>query len=504
MERIKKKLYCAILILALGGCTEETFDEPRVVTEKILYVSGEIARLTGRVLSLGGENVADHGFIISSSSNFSDTVRIQLGSKSKPGRFYGDTERLNPEIDYFCKSYIVSEGQVIFGNVLEFKTLTPDILSFTPLTALPGAKAKIFGKNFSQDTKVFFGPNEAEISNIQFESRLDIQIPPIADTSVVSVRVTTKGRTFEFEQKFEYIFGTWKRLPDFMYPDQISGPVSLQAGDKYVFGLGRDLHGDNLAESELYELDLPTWTWQRIQFDGLGSSFPFASDGFFGSGQWQIFPTNDLFLTNTWYEYVPSAGSNVVGEVQLKGVLPFRLFKGTSFKAGEKLFVMGGYHVDRSDNLDIWAYDEPTDQWSLHGQTSISMDSEYPFFVYDGTPHIITLEGALLRYIVADNRWEHISDAPFTASFSGNVNFSGISQLVGDKAYIGLFYRNPIMWEYNIPENSWKEKVAFPGDFLNINNGTFTYDGKIYVIRNSNRSSSIPMQIWEFDPLGLK
>lgn len=485
----------------LSDCTEDVDMEPLVVTEKILYVSGEILRLTGRVLSVGEENLSDHGFVISTSSDFQDEIRIALGPKGKPGRFYGDTELLNPEMDYYCKTYIVSRNNTVYGNVLEVQTLSPDIISFTPKTALPGARAKIFGKNLSKDTRVFFGPNEAKILNIQFESRIDVEIPPIPDTSVVSVRVTTKGRDFEFDEGFEYIFGVWNKREGFINPTQIWGPVSMKMGNKYVYGLGRNLFGDNKSEQELYQLDLGTWSWESVPFNGLGVSHPFSSDGFFGGGEWQILPVDDLFYTDLWYEYVPSVDG--IGNVEARGTLPFKLFKGRSFKMRDQLFVLGGYMIDRSQNRDVWAYDELSETWSVVGQTPFHIDAEFPFFTHNDIVFFITLTGEMWQYFPLDDQWEYVTDIPFTATFSG-LNYSGLSEVIDDKVYIGLFYRNPIMWEYNIPENSWKEKVEFPGDFFKINSGMFTHEEKVYTILFSNRSKSNPMEIWEFDPKGLK
>lgn len=151
------------LLLIGGACTEDDPETTILVTEEVLFASGEQLRILGRLITNQSINANDHGFYLASDENFSNPLLISLGPKEGPGRFIGETSGLNTGQTYFVKAFMDLGSGPEFGNVIEVATLNPGIESFSPKFGKENGELFILGRNFTSDTRVFFGDQEAEI-----------------------------------------------------------------------------------------------------------------------------------------------------------------------------------------------------------------------------------------------------------------------------------------------------------------------------------------------------
>jgi len=84
-----------ILVAIFFGSCEEEVSTFALLTEPPLYVSGESARLVGRLIANNQLRVDDHGFWLDTREDFSDPVIVSLGERSGPGRFIGEARNLD-------------------------------------------------------------------------------------------------------------------------------------------------------------------------------------------------------------------------------------------------------------------------------------------------------------------------------------------------------------------------------------------------------------------------
>ena len=101
----------------ITGCEDDNFNvDPVILTEQMLFVSGEQVRLSGRLVATENQSVSDHGFIISAEPSFSNPITISLGERTTPGRFIGETTGLNVGQTYYWKAFSVIDGSPLEGE----------------------------------------------------------------------------------------------------------------------------------------------------------------------------------------------------------------------------------------------------------------------------------------------------------------------------------------------------------------------------------------------------
>jgi len=483
---IKGYRYLLIVFLALGfltsSCEEENLKfEPAVLTEQLLFVSGEQVRLSGRLVANESQNVTEHGFTISADESFSSPLTIALGPRSLPGRFIGEISGLTGGQSYFWKAFIIIDGSLIEGSTYQFSTLLPEITSYSPATAFAGSNIFISGRNFGSDTKVFFDNEEAEILDIDRESVIKARIPPIGNSSIVDIKVVTKSIDLTAEQPFEYVIGKWELIDHFITPYYYSQNISFIDGANFYFGIGYE---NNLPNETIWKLDIPSMQWSETSYDKNVLISSFFGPSFLGSGRYD----SGIFSS----EFIVFENENFIS----KNPLPFSLTKGVAFKIGQHIYAMGGNAARNELNYDVFKYYAEEDSWEFHTKLGINVTGENPYFIHGSYAYFITSDKFVYRFDPVNITWEKISVFPSNSVEFGN----GAYQVIGDFAYIGLFLRDRTIWEYNIPDNSWKPKIGFPGDSFNKTATSFTYDGTMYVLKNPSESSSEGMNIWTFNP----
>ena len=141
------------MLLAFGSCTQESDTPILVSTEDLLFVGGDKVRISGRLLTNQDVLATDHGFLFSTESSFAGAQTLSLGQKNGPGRFIGESTGFKIGQTYFAKAFAEINGQRIEGDVVELKTLTPSVSSFSPTYASAGNEMAERYRDWETDRK---------------------------------------------------------------------------------------------------------------------------------------------------------------------------------------------------------------------------------------------------------------------------------------------------------------------------------------------------------------
>ncbi len=477
-----------ISITIFSSCEESPNLPYIVVSEEILYVSSEQVRLIGRVISMGDQPIHDHGFEIDLNESFNSPIRVSLGEKSSPGRFLGESSGLTSDTQYYWRSYIETGDRVIFGEVKTFLTLTPGLVDFSPKFGQGGDVVLINGKNFSQDTEVYFGTRKVVIDEIVFESQIRIRVPPIANVAFESITVKTQGTELTFDTPFEYIIGKWEKIADFVNDLQLTEPLVFQENQHLVVGLGRNI---NTAQNnpDIWSLNLETLQWSNLNFTGQVANAPFSVPGYFGSGA-IAFGFSFTTIGNEFWKVTD-------GQLTKLSNLPFQLYKSIGVKHQDYIYVVGGQTTSRTNNFQIHRFNLNTQSWSTAGSSPFPISSDNASYSFDDRHYFVLNDGRITQFIPESNSWGQ------TASYIGGAfDNGGVAVALHDKVYMGLTFGRDF-WEYTPATNQWKRKNSFSGTGNYTNLGYFTYNGYIYILRRYTgpQVAQWPrLSLWKFDP----
>lgn len=475
------------MLLLVIGCTEEESGTTLVVTEEVLYTSGEQVRLLGRLITNQPVTANDHGFYLSHDANFSAPIIISLGIKEGAGRFIGEAEALSARKKYFAKAFMDLGNGIEFGNVIELETLAAGIDSYSPGFGTTNQEVFILGKNFTKDTKVFFGTEEAQVLENLFESRLRVKIPPINGQASVKIRVESQDQVLTFPTSFEYQTGSYQKMA--VYPEDVRmvDNIYFQSGGRLYMGLG----SDRLLTfyPKIFSYDPVTNQWSNSNFPGSPRSFGFATSNYLGGGIAEL--GREPFSINSSFWRV--TGGNYV---RLKD-LPFRSRESVAFEISNELYVLGG---KEGDPLALRKHQALSDSWvSLNSSPRVFEDTD-PHFVYQGKLFILGSDKALYSYDPVTTDWSSISNFP------GSLGQGyGFAYVIGSKAYFGGFKRSNEMWELNLTTLTWLPKNPIPGTSQTITSGSFVQGQYIYFTRQQDITlvGSFPLDLYRFDPNGI-
>ncbi len=494
-NKLGRLFFIQIVFLTLvlqTACIPDSEVQNVVITEDVLYISGEKVRLTGRVIEATGA-VDDHGFYISTDADFTSPITIALGPKANGlGRFIGEYDRLDINTGYYYRSFANIKGQEVTGQIKEFASLKPSLDIFFPQEGFAGTAIKILGANFTLDTKVFVGDTEVILESLENESVITVRVPPIASSSEVLIRVQVQDTTMLFQRPFAYYFGKWKQETTFFDNRQIYESMFAFDNGQFVFGMGKD--AQSVSNTLVWGLDMATYTWSDLNFPGsLPMRSPFSSNGYWGSGV-EVRSFGGTVLSPYFWRY---AG----GVFEQKPFLNFRLYQSVALHLNGDLYVFGGKNADETDNFIIHRYQELLDVWDIAGDAPVVLSNAYPYFAYNNKAYFLLPEGDIWQFNPAEG-WTVV------ANFPGNVEMGGIADVLNDKIYIGLFENSSLVWEWDINNDNWVKKAMFPGSIRDITIAHFAYNNKIYVFRSKFSGGQYEidprMELWSLDPQALK
>jgi hypothetical protein len=482
--------YCFVLLsmLLLGGCEEVEEPSFSILTEEIVNVSGERAIVLGRLIAFENIPFEDHGFYFSRDTNFDQPIILSLGETSRPGRFLGEVDGLELGVEYFVKAFGEKEGEVIFGNVISFITLDPALERFAPMTQFPGEEISIFGRNFGDDTEVYFDGQKAQVIEVVFGFRVRVRVPPMMGNPSVELKILTRGIELIAAEPFNYATGTYENLgiviEDFVLVDNIY----FQQGDRFFAGLGIDISAR--PSNHIWEFSPGQSSWQRTSFNGVTQRKAANSrTGYFGGGVQTPQLGGDLLNDNFWYfdgdkfNTIPSP--------------PISIVDGLGFMAQGRFYIAGGTFGIGSQ---VYRYDPATSLWQLRPNLPYNVDKSMVHFVHNDQLYIINKNKALLRYNLETAQSTVISEypSPFIENFSDT---GGLSVVVGDKVFIGLYDNNEDMWELDMNTLIWSRKNRFSGPNRGRIAAFFELEGILYFLRYYTINPG--MEFWKFDPNGF-
>lgn len=486
---MRNSFYLGILVMLLLsiGCTEEESGTTLLVTEEVLYTSGEQVRILGRLITNQPVSASDHGFYLSQDANFASPVIISLGAKEGAGKFVGQTFGLSSRKKYFAKAFMDIGNGIEFGNVVELETLAAGLDSYSPRFGTPGKEIFILGKNFTKDTKVFFGTEPAQVLEILFESRLRVRIPAAKGSSSVPIRVQSQDQNLVFPINFEYQTGSYLEVAPFPEPVRLIENISFQNGGLFYAGLGTDRKLSFYTKIQSY--NPVTNQWQNSNFPGSPRAFGFATANYIGGGVAEL--GREPYILNPSLWRVTASGFQ-----RLKD-LPFPSRESLAAELNGELYVIGG----KEGNLQgVRKYNPASETWTTLGDSPTQFTKEHASFVHQNRFYVIGSDKVLYSFEPVSGSWSQISVFPGALG----VGY-GFGQVIGSKAYIGGYTRVDEVWELNLANLNWVSKNPIPGTPQSVTAGSFEKDGFVYIMRQQdiNLIGNFPLIVYKFDPNGI-
>ncbi|MFT4859286.1 MAG: hypothetical protein ACI9UV_002136 [Algoriphagus sp.] len=489
MRHMRNSLLLSILVLLSFaiGCTEEESETTILVTEEVLYTSGDQVRLLGRLITNQPVTATDHGFYLSQDANFASPVIISLGTKEGAGRFIGENGMLSAQKKYFAKAFMDIGNGIEFGNVVELETLAVGIDSYSPGFGTGGKEVFILGRNFTKDTKVFFGTEPAQVLEILFESRLRVRIPEAKGSSSVLIRVQSQDQNLVFPINFEYQTGSYIAVAPFPEQVRLIENISFQNGGLFYAGLGSDRKLSFYTNIQSY--NPVTNQWKNANFPGSARTFAFATANYLGGGVSELGREPYTMNPSLW-RVIPT------GFQRLKD-LPFSSRESLAAELNGELYVIGG---KEGNTQAVRKHNSTSDTWTTLANSPVQFTKENASFVYQNRFYVIASDRVLYAYRPLTDTWDQIS------IFPGDLGQGyGFGQVIGTKAYVGGYTRVDQIWEMNLVTLNWVSKNPIPGTPQSGTAGSFEKDGFIYIMRQQdiNLIGNFPLIIYKFDPNGI-
>jgi hypothetical protein len=482
-----QKLLAALIfsmLLANWSCTQQDDTPILVSTEDVLFVGADKIRLSGRLLTNREVLATDHGFIFSTEASFTSPILLSLGEKNSPGRFIGEQGGFKLGQAYFVKAFAEVDGQRLEGATVQLKTLSPIAASFSPTYGLAGAEMIIEGKNFPVGTKVFFGNQEATVLKNVFESKLTVRIPAATGQVQVPVKLVVQNKEIVLPIPFEYQAGKYTKVSDFPGNLRIYDNSYFSTSSGFHVGLGKIKLGDNYAGFQRFNPG--TGTWSEVSFPGNRRRFAFATTNYLGGGALE--PARDQFVYDRSFWKINGSSFERLGD------LPFNSREALAVDWQGSLLLFGG--LDGASLL-VRAYDPAQRTWSSRRNAPLSLGRSAAAFVWGARVIILGSNGQVWEYNPPLDSWQLLTTYPGSKGQGYPV-----AEVIGSKAYLGLFRATQELWELNLETLTWKVKNQIIGLPQSINAGHFQYNGSLYFLRVPEESvaGNLSMELYKFDP----
>jgi len=482
-----QKLLVALIfsmLLSTWSCTQQDDTPILVSTEDVLFVGGDKLRISGRLLANREVLATDHGFVFSTDASFASPILLSLGEKSSPGRFIGEQSGFKLGQTYFVKAFAEVGGKRLEGATVQLKTLSPIATSYSPTYGLAGAELTIEGKNFPAGTKVFFGNQEAPVLKNLFESKLTVRIPAATGQVLVPVKLVIQNKEFVLPVPFEYQAGKYTKVSDFPGGLRIYDNSYFYNASGFHVGLGKIKLGDNFAGFQRY--NPATGTWSEVSFPGNKRRFAFATSNYLGGGALE--PARDQFVYDRSFWKINGSTFERLGD------LPFNAREALAVDWEGGLLLFGG--LDGASLL-VRSYDPGLGTWSTKRTAPLALGRNAAAFVRGARVVVLGSNGQVWEYNPPLDSWQLLTTYP-----GSKGQGYPIAEVIGSKAYMGLFRATQELWELNLETLVWKTKNQIIGLPQSINSGHFQFNGSIYFLRAPEESVSgtLTMELYKFDP----
>jgi hypothetical protein len=472
------------ILLAFWSCTQEDDTPILVATEEVLFVGGDKIRISGRLLANREVLAEDHGFEFSTQASFANPIIVSLGEKSQPGRFIGEKSGFKLTQTYFVKAFATINGERLEGKVIELSTLAPAVTSFAPSYGQAGQELVILGKNFPEGTKVFFGNQEAPVLQNVFESRLTVKIPAPTGQIVVPIKLRIQDKEITLSTPFEYQAGKYTKVSDFPGNVRIYDNSYFSNAAGFHVGLGKIKLGDSYAGFQRFNPASGTWT--EVEFPGNRRRFAFATANYLGGGALE--PSRDQFVYDRSLWKINGSSFERLGD------LPFNSRDALAVDWEGGLILFGG--LDGASLL-VRVYDPVQRTWVTKRNAPIALGRNAAAFARATRVIVMGSNGQVWEYNPPLDSWQLLTTYP------GNKGQGyPIAEVIGNKAYLGLFRATQELWELDLETLKWKTKNQIIGFPQSITSGHFQYNGSIYFLRAPEESVSgtLTMELYKFDP----
>lgn len=479
-------LLFSFLLLLVTACIEDEPQGPaQVVSEEVVFVSGEIVILSGRVLSQDEIFVTDHGFEISENEDYSEAIIISLGELNIPGRFIAQTNQLQIEKSYFARSFLVENGETVYGQTLSFSTLKPQLVSYEPKVAEEGTEITIVGTGLTADTKIFFGDREITEFTFSYESIITFLVPEIQNEYLIDISLVSQGSTLTFDEAFEYIIGTWDFEGYFEDSEFAQGMFNKYIDINYlhddsgllVFNGLLDidaLPGADTLNKRVHKIDLQNFNSESIAFNGDHTVGGFHAYPYFGMGSKEVigFNQGEISLSNKIYIYQDD-------EIELLTTAPESLYNSVCTNMDNKLYIYGGETSSRERNRQIYVYDIDSDTWSSNELSVIDISNDLPYWSHNNSSYFLTNNKEIWEHNAMTNEWEMVSLYP------GKIGDIGFATVLDDRVFIGMFDSTIDLYEVDANTfEKWRAKNRVVGGLDKSTIAMWAQDDKIFALRN--------------------
>ncbi|KIC94333.1 hypothetical protein [Flavihumibacter solisilvae] len=136
-----KNFYTGLLaagILLIAGCKKDKAAETTVFvsTSDVTEITSETAKAIGDVDLVGVEDITERGFVWATSA-MPTTANEKVAAGSGKGNFSGQVTGLTSGNTYYLRAYVINQGEVYYGNQVQFDASTPLELIINGDFALP-------------------------------------------------------------------------------------------------------------------------------------------------------------------------------------------------------------------------------------------------------------------------------------------------------------------------------------------------------------------------------
>lgn len=134
-----------VLAINNAGASVNTLD--------VTNITNTTATLNGEIINPGSPSYTDRGFIYSTNSNptIENCIKKVSSSVNSNNQYSCDINGLSSNITYYVKSYIVQNGNTIYGNTVSFSTSQQATVFSTSAVTQIGASSAIFNATISNE-----------------------------------------------------------------------------------------------------------------------------------------------------------------------------------------------------------------------------------------------------------------------------------------------------------------------------------------------------------------